>query len=66
MDIKDTNTAGNCTFIVALRLGGMTGEPEVHYKDYQYIRANSEEEAVVKYNKLNNCNYFYGDIIRRL
>lgn len=66
MDIKDTNTTGNHTFIVALRLGGMTGEPEVSYKDYQYIRADSESAAVTKYNRLNNCSYFYGDVIRRL
>ena len=34
-----------------------------HYHDFQIIRAESEDEARSKYDELNNCNYYYGNVI---
>jgi len=65
IDVTDTATTGKYTYIVALRLGGMTGDPDVRYEDYQFIRADSTQEALEKYNKRNNCTYYYGEVIKK-
>ena len=41
-------------------------DPEFHYHDYQIIRADSEDEAREKYNKLNNCSFFYGSVMGQI
>lgn len=66
LNATDTDTTGKYTYVVALRLGGMTGEPDVRHEDYQLIRADSEKEAVEKYNELNKCTYYYGEVINRV
>ena len=38
-------------------------DPEIHYTDHQVIRASSEDEARQKYNELNHCSYFYGQVL---
>lgn len=49
---------------VATRCGGVMEDPEIHYENYQYITANSKEEAEKIYNDKNNCRYYYGQVIR--
>lgn len=49
---------------VATCCGGIMEDPEIHYENYQYIAANSKEEAVKIYNEKNNCSYYYGRVIR--
>ena len=66
VDAKDTDTQGEHTYIVALRCGGLMEDPEIHYHDYQIIRADSRVEAVYKYNVLNNCNYFNGNVMGQI
>lgn len=63
VDAEETNTEGTNTYLVALECGGIMEDPEVHYHNYQIIRADSENEAVEKYNKINKCNYFYGHVM---
>ena len=41
-------------------------DPEIHYEDYQIIHADSAYEARRKYNKVNNCSYFYGSVIEQI
>lgn len=66
VDAKETNTQGCHAYLVALCCGGLIEDPEIHYHNYQIIRADSEEEAVKKYNEINKCSYFYGDILGRI
>jgi len=47
-------------YLVALRVGGLMGMPEITYQDFDIIEANSRDEAQEKYNKIHNCSYFYG------
>lgn len=66
VDAKQTNTYGKYTYVVALRCGGLMEDPDFHYKDYQIIRADSEDEARKKYNQLNNCSFYYGYVIKQI
>lgn len=50
-------------YLVATAVGGIMEQPHITYEDPQWIEAESEEEAEDKYNKINNCNYFYGEVI---
>ena len=61
--ISYTNTQGKYLYVVATCCGGVMEDPDIHYEDYQYIRADSREEAVKKYNKLNHCTYYYGSVL---
>ncbi len=63
VDAKETDTQGVHSYLVALRCGGLMEDPEVYYRDYQVIRADSKDEAIEKYNKLNDCSYFYGFVV---
>lgn len=63
ISIENTDTVGSQSYIVAMECGGVMEDPDIHYEKYQLIRAESEKEAVEKYNKLNNCNYYYGKVI---
>lgn len=66
VDAKETNTEGKHTYIVALCCGGIMEDTEIYYRDYQVICADSEYEAKEKYNKLNNCSYYYGSVIGQI
>lgn len=52
--VTDTNTQGSYTYLVAVccneEMGNLDG-----YCDFQFINAESQDEAVEKYNRLNNC-----------
>lgn len=62
-EAKETATHGEHAYIVALCCGGLMEEPEIYYVDHQIIRAASEDEARRKYNELNHCSYFYGQVL---
>lgn len=66
VDVADTNTKGAHAYVVALCCGGLMEDPEIHYEDYQIIRADTADEARRKYNKINNCSYFYGSVMRQV
>lgn len=53
-------------YLVALAVGGLMECPEITYQDYQEIEADSAEEARMIYNKKNNCDFFYGEVIRKI
>lgn len=53
-------------YLVALAVGGLMECPEITYQDYQEIEADSEEDACKIYNEKNNCDFFYGAVIRKL
>ena len=64
VEATNRNTEGKYEYLVALRCGGLMESPEIYYKDYQIIRADSIEEARDKYNELNSCSYFYGQVLK--
>ncbi len=66
VDAKDTDTKGKYDYLVACLCGGLMEHPDFYYMDYQIIHADNEEEARVKYNELNTCDYFYADVITKL
>ena len=66
VNAKDTDTQGKHTYVVALCCGGLMEDSEFHYHDYQIIRADSKDEAKDKYDKLNNCSYFYGSVMGQI
>ena len=66
IEVKESNTQGKHTYVVALCCGGLMEDPEIHYEDYQVVRADSAEEARKKYNEINNCSYFYGSVISQV
>lgn len=66
VEVKDPVTRGKHSYVVALCCGGLMEDPEIHYEDYQVINADSAEEAVKKYNKINNCSYFYGKVMSQI
>lgn len=48
------------SFVVALQTGGLMECPQIEYRNYQIIEAYTPEEAVKEYNRINNCNFYYG------
>ena len=47
-------------FIVALEVGGVMEIPEIEYKNFQIIESIDSLSARNEYDRLNNCDYFYG------
>jgi hypothetical protein len=47
-------------YLIALSVGGIMEMPDITYQDFQIIEAITLDDAVTKYNKINNCSYFYG------
>ena len=66
IDATVTNTQGKNEYGIALLCGGIMEDPYFHHENYQIIRADSEEEAKKKYNDLNNCVFYYADVVTRL
>ncbi len=50
-------------FIVALQVGGLMEEPEIRYCNFEEIEAETRAEAETRYNRKNNCDFFYGKCI---
>lgn len=63
---KETDTRGENQYLVALQTGGLQESPEIEYRDYQIINADTAKESVEKYNDINKCSYFYGHCIGQL
>lgn len=66
VDVRETDTKGLYSYVVALKCGGIMEDPEIYYTNYQLIKADSEEEAYEKYNKINNCSFYYGCVLKKL
>lgn len=66
IEAEETDTTGESSYVIALLCGGEMGAPEFWYTDFQIIHANSEEEAVKKYNEINKCVYYYGYLIGKV
>lgn len=62
----ETDTSGKYTYLVGQYTGGIQGSPEHYYENLQIIRADSESEASDKYDKINNCYYYYGKVMKRI
>lgn len=60
IDAEETGTEGSKSYVVCLACGGEMGAPDYRYSNFQIIKAGSEEEAVYKYNDINDCIYFKG------
>lgn len=63
VDVKVRNNTGEHAYIVALLCGGVMEDPELYYREYQLIRADSAEEARRYYNFINDCTYYYGSVV---
>ena len=63
VEAEETKTQGKYKYLVALCCGGLMESPKIHYSNYQVISADSDTEAVKKYNEINKCNYFYGYVL---
>lgn len=66
VEVKVRDTKGEHAYVVALCCGGIMEDPEIHYENYQLIRADSAEEARRTYNFLNDCSYYYGSVIKQI
>ena len=64
--VKEILSEGENRYLVAQLCGGVMEDPDMHYRNFQIIRADSEIEAKSKYDEINNCQYYYGNVIRRL
>lgn len=53
----------NKLFIVGLVTGGVMEDPDIRLDEFNIIQAASRREAEDKYNKINNCSYYYGRCI---
>lgn len=53
-------------FKVGLCCGGIMEDPDIHYENIQIIEAATPEEAKKHYDEVNNCNYYYGEVLGRL
>lgn len=51
---------------VAMLCGGVMEDPNFHYENHQIITAKSEKEAKEKYDRLNNCSYYYGEVLGKI
>ena len=60
---KHTDTKGKNEYLVALECGGVMEDPDIHYEDFQIIKADSADEARQKYDELNHCEYYYGSVL---
>jgi hypothetical protein len=50
------------SYLVAMRVD----ERNVYYSNYQIIEANSKEAARHTYNEINECSYFYGEVLAKV
>lgn len=51
-------------YLIGTHVGGIMELPEYHFESpYNVILANNEIEACNKYNKINDCSYFYGGVM---
>lgn len=66
ISVKVRDTKGKHAYVVAMCCGGIMEDPEIHYENYQLIRADSEDEARKTYNFLNDCTYYYGSVIHQV
>lgn len=58
VEVQETDTRGNKSYVVALLCGGVMEDPELYYENYQIIHADSESEALEKYEKINGQQYY--------
>lgn len=50
-------------FLVATQYGGLMEDPKFHYGKYQIIEAENAKDAEAKYDRINECSYFYGHCV---
>ena len=69
VEVWDRNMSvvtGKHVYLVAECRGGLMEDPDIHYHNYQLIRADSEDKARRTYSFLNDCSYFYVSVIRQI
>ncbi|MED4285117.1 hypothetical protein P4679_24665 [Priestia megaterium] len=50
------------SYLVALRVD----ERNISYSNYQIIEADNKEAARHTYNEINECSYFYGEVLAKV
>ena len=63
---EPADTEGSNVYVVALATGGLMEDPEITYRNYQYIFADTKEDAKRKYDRLNDCSFYYGVVLGRV
>ena len=66
IEAKETDTTGKHKYVVATRCGGLMEDPEIYYINYQIINADTPEEAKLKYDKINDCSFYYGQVLSEI
>lgn len=51
--------------MVAQECGGLMEHPQIWYEDFQFIWADSAEEAEKKYDQINHCDYYHGAVLKK-
>ena len=64
VEVQETDTQGKHSYVVALLCGGVMEDPELYYEQYQIIHADSESEALEKYQKINGQQYYHPYILK--
>ena len=49
-------------YLVALRVD----ERNIYYSNFQIVEADNKESARHTYNEINECSYFYGEVLARV
>ena len=66
IEAKETDTTGKHRYVVATCCGGLMEDPEIYYINYQVINADTPEEAKLKYDKINDCSFYYGQVLSEI
>lgn len=53
-------------YVVATAVGGLMEHPDFEYTDKEVIHADSEEEALAKYESMHDCSYFSPAIMEKI
>lgn len=64
VEVQETDTQGNHSYVVALLCGGVMEDPELYYEQYQIIHADSESEALKKYREINGEQYYKPHVLQ--
>lgn len=62
--VDDSETIGKYRYLVGLKCGGVVENPECFVTQLQIIRANSDVEALNKYNETHDISYYPSVIVQ--
>lgn len=60
---RKQNSEVERNYIVATAIGGVMEHPDFEYVDQETVKAKSEQEAILKYEKIHPHNYWFARVI---